>query len=468
MPMMKRLRIWRAILAVTAFSLGASLTYSQSANELAWRKATKTADGHFEGTELPKVLSRLSSLTGWKIYLQPGVDRQVSVQFKNASQGDALKMIMGELSYALVPQGNGGGSKLYVYETSISEATSFVRPDAGARPKNWIANEVILSLAPGSKLDAEKLAAQLGGKVVAKSEELNAYRIEFPDAATADAAREKIAARADAAYHDNYSFDRPTVGGAGQPSPESLFPIDPKPVTRGDQITVALVDTPIQPLEGKMKDFVLPSIHIRDQMTSFPEGPTHGTSMTQTLLNSMASTQGGNDSALGKVRVLPIDIYGSSPSTSTFEVAQGLHKAIESGAQVINLSLGGTGASPMVDYLLEMAYKKEILVFASAGNNPTTDATYPAANPNTIAVTAVDWNGQLAPYANRGDFVDVKAPGQSRIFFNGQNWISTGTSTATAFISGQAAALAANGYSARDSANAILTHFDINSAPQQR
>src|SRR5690606_13962765 len=114
---------------------------------------------------------------------------------------------------------------------------------------------------------------------------------------------------------------------------------------------------------------------------------------------------------LGNVRILPIDIYGSSPSASTFEVAQGLHRAIQSGAQVINLSLGGAGESPMVDYLLEGAFRKEILVFASAGNSPTTDLTYPAANPNTIAVTAADWQGNIAPYANRGAFVDVKAPG---------------------------------------------------------
>ena len=118
----------------------------------------------------------------------------------------------------------------------------------------------------------------------------------------------------------------------------------------------------------------------------------------------------------------------------------------------------------MVDYLLEMAYKKEILVFASAGNSPTTDPTYPAANPNTIAVTAADWQGNIASYANRGNFVDVKAPGTSRVYYNGQAYMSTGTSTATAFISGQAAALTASGMGSAQTANTILNRFNVNSA----
>jgi hypothetical protein len=454
---------WFAALAVF---LGAQFAFAEPAPELVWRK-DKTADARLENKSLTNVLARLSGVTGWKIYLQPGLDRRVSVEFQNAAQSEALKKLFGDLSYAFVPQPRGG-AKLYVYETSVSDATAFIHPDTSGRPKNWLSNELILSLAPGSKQDAEKLAVELGGKVVASDKGLNAYRLEFPDAASAEAAREKLAARDDVAFHDNYSFDRPSPSGNGSPSPQSLFPIDPKPVTRGEQVTVALVDTPVQPLDGKMNDFVLPSLHVRDEAASLPEGPTHATSMAETVLNSMVSLSDVNANDLGKVRIQPIDIYGSSESTTTFEVAQGLYKAIQSGAQVINLSLGGGGESPMVDYLLEMAHKKEILVFASAGNTPTTDATFPAANPNAIAVTATDWNGNIAPYANRGSFVDVKAPGSSKVYYNGQTYLSTGTSTATAFVSGQAAALTARGYSAAQTANSILKNFDVNAAPLAR
>ena len=450
--------LWLAALALLlgSFSIFA-VALPEKSIALSWRK-NKTADAQIESVPLAKVLSRLSTETGWKIFLQPGLNETVSAQFQNVSQGEALKLLLGDLSYAFVPQ-SGGGAKLYVYKTSIKDATSLIRPDLASRPKNWLANELILSLAPGSKQDIDRLAAELGGKVVAKSDALNAYRVEFPDAASAEAAREKIANREDVAYHDNYGFDRPQVAGSGSPSPESLFPLDATPVTRGDQVTVALVDTAIQTLNGKMQEFILPSVHIRDTPTAFPQDPTHATSMAQTVLNSMALNQ--ENSASGKVRILPIDVYGSAGSTTTFEVAQGLHYAIKSGAQVINLSLGGTGQSPMVDYLLEMANRKQILVLASAGNSPTTDPTYPAANPYTIAVTATDWQGNIAPYANRGSFVDLKAPGTSKVYYNGQGYLSTGTSTATAYMSGQAAALTAAGYNSAQASSALLKNYSF-------
>jgi hypothetical protein len=55
-----------------------------------------------------------------------------------------------------------------------------------------------------------------------------------------------------------------------------------------------------------------------------------------------------------------------------------------------------------------------------------------------MAVTAID-HGQLAPYANRGSFVSLGAPGTSVFCFNGASYYSVGTSTSAAFTSGLAA-----------------------------
>src|SRR5256885_9296322 len=73
-----------------------------------------------------------------------------------------------------------------------------------------------------------------------------------------------------------------------------------------------------------------------------------------------------------------------------------------------------------------------VLFFAAAGNEPTTAPSYPAAYPEVVAVTAGTRDGAIASYANRGDFVDLAAPGTSLVFFNGTSWMVTGTSTSTA------------------------------------
>ena len=56
--------------------------------------------------------------------------------------------------------------------------------------------------------------------------------------------------------------------------------------------------------------------------------------------------------------------------------------------------------------------------------------------PQVLAVTAGVGPGQLAPYANRGSFIDIMAPGSSVITFNGRSWRVNGTSPAAAYISG--------------------------------
>ena len=460
--------IWLAGLA-TLLALLSSIHAAQSksasaspiaSNTITWRK-NRTADASIESLPLQKVLGHLSGATGWKVFVEPGLDQPISVQFRNASQGDALKLLLGNLSYALVPQA-GAGSRLYVYKNSLSDATSLIRPELSNRPKNWLPNEMIISLAPGSKQDVDKLAAELGGKVVARSDALNAYRLEFPDAESAEAARQKIASRDDVAYQDNYSYDRPAALGSGTPAPQALFPIDPTPVPRGDQVVVALVDTPLQPLDAKMQGFILEGIRLQGDPGPLSTEPTHATSMALDFLNSYAFAMGDAKSdASGRVRLLPIDIYGSASSITTFDMARGIHKAIDANVNWINLPHGGPGESPMVDYLLEQAYKKGIMVSAAAGNQPTTEPTYPAANPYAIAVTAADSRGDIAPYANRGSFVDVKAPGTMKVSYNGQNYYSTGTSTATSYVSGQAAALMVQGSTAREAASAILKNYRV-------
>lgn len=461
-------RLFARTVFVAAFWATVFALPLHAAPDLVWRNGKKV-DASISSWPLKKVLGRLAAVSGWSVYLEPGLDETVSVKFAGVNQGEALRLMLSTVNYALVPNSKGA-ARLYVYKTSLNEATALVEPERAPKAKNWLANEIIVTLGKDSKVDIDKLAAELGGKVVAKSDALNAYRLQFATAEAAEAARQKLADREDLDLQDNYGFQRPKIASSSTPSPAELFPIDPKPVGKGSQVTVALVDTAIQPLSGKMNDFVLPSVHVSSAPESLPNEPTHATSMAQTILNSMAFAKeaGTADGNLGSVRVLPIDIYGNSPTTTTFEVAQGLYKAIQSEAQVINLSLGGTGDSPMVEYLLEMAKKKQIMVFASAGNSPTTDPTWPAASPYALAVTATDWNGNISSYANRGSFIDLKAPGSSRIFHNGQVYISTGTSTATAFVSGQAAALSARGLTSLQTTAAIQKAFDVNQPALRR
>jgi hypothetical protein len=164
--------------------------------------------------------------------------------------------------------------------------------------------------------------------------------------------------------------------------------------------------------------------------------------MAETILNTLAKSP---DAANGTpVRILPVDVYGGSETTTTFEIAQGIQAAVNGGATIINLSLGGTADSPLLHGLITAAHDQGILFLAAAGNEPVTTLTYPAAYPEVIPLTAVLPDGTLASYANRGSFVTDGAPGTSVVAFQGQAYLVVGTSVSTANGSALAAYEAAS------------------------
>lgn len=219
----------------------------------------------------------------------------------------------------------------------------------------------------------------------------------------------------------------------------SPWTLRPKAVSDSDRIIVGLIDTAIQPQGKDVDDFLLPSISVAGASMASDGTPTHATAMSETILRGLSALVQDGES---KVRILPVDVYGSQPKTTTFDVAYGIYSAINNGARIINLSLGTDGDTPFLRNLIQSAHQQGILFFGAAGNEPLTTPNYPAAYPEVVAVTAGDRRGNIAPYANRGDFVDVVAPGSTFIDFNNQSYLVVGTSAATAYATGMAAGLA--------------------------
>ncbi len=173
----------------------------------------------------------------------------------------------------------------------------------------------------------------------------------------------------------------------------------------------------------------------------------------------MAST--GGPTRLGansstSVKILPVDVYGNNPTTTTFDVANGIYQAISGGANIINLSLGSSGDSPYMHSIITQGAQQGVQFYAAAGNQPVTTPTYPAAYPEVVSVTASDPNGQIASYANRGSFINMIEPGDNIVPFNGQSWLVEGTSTSTAFATGTAAGLADKAGDCADQAESLL------------
>jgi hypothetical protein len=140
-------------------------------------------DADVRGMALWPLLEKIASDAGWRIYVEPGVTHVVSAKFKNLPSGDALKMLFGDLNFALVPQTNAV-PQLYVFRTERQNATQQVRaPNAVPR---HVPNELLVKLKPGADIDA--LAKLIGAKVIGRDDKLGIYRLQFANADATDAA----------------------------------------------------------------------------------------------------------------------------------------------------------------------------------------------------------------------------------------------------------------------------------------
>ncbi len=117
-------------------------------------------------------------------------------------------------------------------------------------------------------------------------------------------------------------------------------------------------------------------------------------------------------------KIMPVKVLGNDGSGTYSAIAEGIRYAVDRGANVINLSLGGDYPNSTLESAIEYADSKNVTVVMAAGNNGDSVPAYPAryANKHGIAVGAVDKNKNMASYSNRAgsDTISyVTAPGSS-------------------------------------------------------
>ncbi len=147
-----------------------------------------------------------------------------------------------------------------------------------------------------------------------------------------------------------------------------------------------------------------------------------------------------------KTQVMAVGVF-APPGYGTFaDEIRAILYATDQGADVINLSLGSTAYSRGEEMAVDYAVRRGVVVVAAAGNNGRTVYHWPAAHPAAIAVTATTARDAIAGFSNRGDFVDLAAPGVAiwSLRRGGGYLAMSGTSMATPHVAGVAALILAH------------------------
>jgi serine protease len=244
--------------------------------------------------------------------------------------------------------------------------------------------------------------------------------------------------------------------------------------TEGKGVVVAVVDTGVSANEDgffkllKGRDFV-------DDDNDPEDMNGHGTHVAGTIAQA-TNNKVGTVGVAPKASILPVRVLDANGSGSNTWVANGIIWAVDNGANIINLSLGSSANSDVVEDACAYAYENGVTVLAATGNDGFSDFIgYPAALQTTIAVGSVDGKKGVAFYSNQGKQIDLVAPGgdtsvdadgdgmqdgvlqETRL---GGKWAYhylQGTSMATPHAAGVAALVYANGVTDPDDIRDVLT-----------
>ena len=216
---------------------------------------------------------------------------------------------------------------------------------------------------------------------------------------------------------------------------------------KGKNIVVAVLDSGVDASHPDLEGKVLPGADFVDG-----NGDDQGDGRTDTVGHgtTVAALIAGDDDEAGIVgiapqaRILPVRVLDQENRYRDAQtVADGLRWAVDHGARVVNMSLGGSVASPELADAIQYAYDHDVVVVACAGNlteDGETQIWYPAREPGVIAVTGLTsdmtfWEGSLS-----GPESVLAAPAADLIGARpGGYWKVEGTSFAAPIVAGTAA-----------------------------
>ena len=215
--------------------------------------------------------------------------------------------------------------------------------------------------------------------------------------------------------------------------------------THGGSVDIAIIDTGINSSHPDLSGKIVSSVNctLGSSCPSFTTSDpnTHGTHVAG-IASAVTNNNAGVAGTSWEGRLMSVKSLDDNGSGYYSWIANGIYWAVDNGAEVINLSLGGGSSSTTLANAVSYAWSHGVVVVAAAGNSGYSGRTYPAYYSNAIAVAATDQNDRRAYFSNYGSWVDVSAPGVNILSTAGSAYdYYSGTSMSTPFVSGLAALL---------------------------
>ncbi|GLW05023.1 hypothetical protein Misp01_01530 [Microtetraspora sp. NBRC 13810] len=211
------------------------------------------------------------------------------------------------------------------------------------------------------------------------------------------------------------------------------------PLTRGDGVTVAVVDSGVDPTHPQIR--LTKSVDLTG--TGYSDCVGHGTAVAGIIAGRQIAGVPYYGVAPG-VRLISLKQTNSEDGDVQL-LAEGIKRAADLGADVINVSVQAQD-NPILRQAVNYALAKDIVIVAAAGNVTSEDGTllpyYPASYEGVLAVGAAASDGRRVDSSSAGTPVAVLGPGKDiTSTWTGSSYVSglEGTSFAAPYVAGVAA-----------------------------
>jgi thermitase len=218
-------------------------------------------------------------------------------------------------------------------------------------------------------------------------------------------------------------------------------------ITNCSSVIVAVVDSGINydqtDLAANMWDggvtYPKHGYNFMDSTNDPKDNNGHGTHVAGTI-GAVGNNSLGTTGVCWGVKLMAVKVLDAAGSGTSATVISGINFAVDNGAKVINMSIGGSVFDPAYNTAITYAQTHGVLVVTAAGNESSNNEsvstpTYPCnfTQSNIVCVAALTQNYSLASFSNYGaTSVDVGAPGSNIL----STWAGTSTKLTNTLTSG--------------------------------
>ncbi len=205
----------------------------------------------------------------------------------------------------------------------------------------------------------------------------------------------------------------------------------------GSRVKIGVIDTGVDFLHPDLRSSLAYGINLLNRSAAPFDDNGHGTHIAGTIAAS--NTRNGIVGVAPSASIYPVKAFDHNGTAYISDIILGIDWCVRNRLNIINMSYGMQKRSQSLLEAVRNACRAGIVIVASSGNDgKRASVDFPARYPQTISVGATTANGKVAPFSNKGKYIDVYAPGD-KIY---STWVGgkynelSGTSMATSHVSG--------------------------------